>query len=86
MNAIRNCLQSKGIVFLQVCSRHFLSGKPASLYDVTSPGWLSSINLGHSKWQQSIQPLADNNARYECTKRRAAEQQAREENDRIFNG
>ncbi|XP_065887592.1 uncharacterized protein [Dysidea avara] len=59
------------------------SGKPAKLYDVTSLDWLPSINLGHSKQQQSNQQLEGNNAKYGCTKRRAAEQRAREENNRI---
>ena len=66
----------------RVCSRHFQSGKPAKLYDKTSPDWVPSINLGHLKRPQ--QQLAVNNARYERAKRRAAEQLARDENDRIF--
>jgi len=36
------------IEFIQ--DMHFLSGEPATLYDETR---LPSINLGHSKWQQS---------------------------------
>ena len=68
----------------RVCSRHFLSGKPAKLYNVTSPDWLPSVNLGHSKKQQLSQQLADNNARHKCSKRRAAKQRAREEDDKIF--
>ena len=76
-------LESDSKTDYRVCSRHFQSGKPAKLYDVTSPDWLPSINLGHSKQQQSNQQLAGNNARYERTKRRAAEQRAREKNDRI---
>ena len=66
----------------RVCSRHFQPGKPAKLYDKTSPDWVPSINLGHLKRPQ--QQLAVNNARYERAKRRAAEQLARDENDRIF--
>jgi len=33
----------------RVCSRHFISGKPASLFDELSPDWLPTQNLGHSK-------------------------------------
>ena len=66
-------LESDSKLDYRVCSRHFQSGRPAKLYDVTSPDWLPSINLGHSKQQQSNQQLAGNNARYERTKRRAAE-------------
>ena len=32
---------------IRVCSRHFISGKPASLFDETSPDWLPTQNLGH---------------------------------------
>ena len=33
----------------RICSKHFLSGKPASLFDETSPSWLPTEKLGHSK-------------------------------------
>lgn len=33
----------------RICSRHFISGKPASLYDDLNPDWLPTQNLGHSK-------------------------------------
>lgn len=33
----------------RICSRHFVSGKPADLEDETNPDWLPSLNLGHSK-------------------------------------
>ena len=75
-------LESNSKTDYRVCSRHFQSGKPAKFYDKTSPDWVPSINLGHLKRPQ--QQLAVNNARYECAKRRAAEQLARDENDRIF--
>ena len=42
-------LESDSKTDYRVCSRHFLSGKPAKLYEVTSPDWLPSINLGQSK-------------------------------------
>ena len=32
----------------RICSRHFLSGKPACLIDENSPDWLPTLNLGHS--------------------------------------
>ena len=32
----------------RICSRHFLSGKPASLLEESSPDWLPTLN-GHSK-------------------------------------
>ena len=33
----------------RVCSRHFMSGKPAKLYETSSPNWLPTLDLGHSK-------------------------------------
>ncbi len=33
----------------RICSRHFISGKPADLLDDTNPDWLPTQNLGHSK-------------------------------------
>ncbi|CAI5671936.1 unnamed protein product [Oreochromis niloticus] len=33
--------------FLLVCSRHFLSGKPAYEMDVTNPDWAPTLHMGH---------------------------------------
>ena len=32
----------------RICSRHFKSGKPASLYDTTHPGWLPTLHMDHN--------------------------------------
>ena len=45
----------------RICSRHFISGKPATLLDENNPDWLPTLNLGNSK------QISD-------TKARAAEQ------------
>lgn len=29
----------------RICSRHFVLGKPASLYDCTNPDWFATANL-----------------------------------------
>ena len=42
-------LESDSKTDYRVCSRHFQSGKPAKLYDITNPDWVPSVNLGHSK-------------------------------------
>ncbi len=31
----------------RICSRHFITGKPASLLDEISPDWLPTLHLGH---------------------------------------
>ena len=33
----------------RICSRHFVLGKPAKLYETNSPNWLSTLHLGHTK-------------------------------------
>ena len=33
----------------RICSRHFISGKPATLLDENNPDWLPTLNLGNSK-------------------------------------
>ena len=33
----------------RICSRHFVGGKPADLYDTTHPAWLPILHLGHGK-------------------------------------
>ena len=45
-------ITDRGIVNIRVCSRHFISGKPASLFDELNPDWLPTQNLGHTKVDQ----------------------------------
>ena len=33
---------------IKICSRHFIFGKPAALFDETHPDWLPTFNLEHS--------------------------------------
>ncbi len=33
----------------RICSRHFVSGKPAYLHHQSNPDWLPSLYLGHNK-------------------------------------
>ena len=32
---------------LHVCRKHFINGKPSSLYETTDPNWIPTINLGY---------------------------------------
>ena len=41
----------------RICSRHFISGEPAKLFDCTNPDWLPTMNLGHSK-REKQQPCS----------------------------
>lgn len=39
-NALHKC---------RICSRHFINGEAAALYDTTNPAWLPTLHLGHTK-------------------------------------
>ena len=53
-----------------ICSRHFISGKPASLHDDTNPDWLPTLNLGHKKFKRESIDDSLHLKRYERCKRR----------------
>ena len=48
----REDITDRGIVNIRVCSQHFISGEPASLFDELNPDWLPTQNLGHTKVDQ----------------------------------
>ncbi|XP_041362560.1 uncharacterized protein LOC121378453 [Gigantopelta aegis] len=45
----RQELTKKAVENCRVCSRHFISGKPSTLYDETNPDWVPSLNLGYKQ-------------------------------------
>ncbi|KAJ8917078.1 hypothetical protein NQ315_012997, partial [Exocentrus adspersus] len=48
INAIkREDLVEAKLKYATVCSKHFISGKPADREDVTHPDWVPHLNLGH---------------------------------------
>ena len=63
----------------RVCSDHFVTGKAAKFYEFTSPNWLPTLNLGHTKRNSNA-----DYARYERAKRRGDEQKLREEEDHLL--
>ena len=64
----------------RVCSRHFVSGSPAALWDKHNTDWVPTLHLGHSK-SRSV----DHEARVPRAKRAAEiqEQEAQEKKKRI---
>ena len=38
----------------RICSRHFISGKPAYLYDEANPDWLPTLHLGYAKKKANL--------------------------------
>ena len=66
----RHDLSKAKLEQVRICSRHFISGKPADLFDELHPDWLPTQNLGHSKEnEKSVQIRED---RYERKKTRIA--------------
>uniref|UniRef100_A0A3P9DGH0 THAP-type domain-containing protein n=1 Tax=Maylandia zebra TaxID=106582 RepID=A0A3P9DGH0_9CICH len=51
--------------FLLVCSRHFLSGKPAYEMDVTNPDWAPTLHMGHDD-----KPVSDSERHARRTQRK----------------
>ena len=50
----RDCFQGSSVLENdRICSRHFISGKPAYLFDETNPDWLPTLHLGHTKKRSS---------------------------------
>lgn len=43
----------------RVCSRHFVSGKPAKEFDKFNVDWVPTLNLGHSKRKKKDSSTAD---------------------------
>ena len=65
----------------RVCRRHFVSGKPAQLWDKSNIDWVPTVNLGHTKNTNTIENMEASVARAERAKRRrqsAIEQQEHE--------
>ena len=60
----------------RVCSMHFVSGKPAALYDELNPDWLPTLRLGHCKRERVLQnSCTGRDTRYDRMKRRKEQTQ-----------
>ena len=49
----------------RVCSRHFISGKPAQSWDKFNIDWMPTLNLGHTKNTNTIENTEASVARAE---------------------
>jgi len=78
----REHLDVKALGKCQVCSRHFVTSKPAALKDDANVDWLPTIDLGHSKgvWQASAEQAVAKVMHYERARRRDMKQ-AREQKE-----
>ena len=46
----------------RVCSEHFISGKPSSLYQTTHPDWVPTKRLGHNEVKETVGGMQKGNA------------------------
>ena len=49
----RKDIDVNGLHKYRICSRHFISGEPAALYDQSNPDWLPTLNLGYDRMSAS---------------------------------
>jgi len=74
----RKHVSDEAINNLRICSRHFISGKPAGMHDVTNPDWLPTLYLGRQEEgneDKAVLKALENVARYERAKQREKEKQ-----------
>ena len=57
----------------RICSRHFIQGRPASLFDENNPDWLPTLNLGHGK---AIEITSATSMRWERARKQSQSQVA----------
>lgn len=55
---------------IRVCGRHFITGRPAALFDVTNPDWAPSLNLGYDSPAVHSLRLRSSMERYRRAKER----------------
>ncbi|XP_077535604.1 uncharacterized protein LOC144147363 isoform X2 [Haemaphysalis longicornis] len=56
--------------YIKVCGRHFITGRPANLFDVTNPDWAPSLHLGYDSPEHNLR-VCSSMERYERAKQRA---------------
>ena len=47
--AIKRDIKKSNYTFTRVCSDHFITGSPSTLYDSESPDWVPTLHLGYDK-------------------------------------
>ncbi|XP_065639959.1 uncharacterized protein LOC136072629 [Hydra vulgaris] len=51
INATNRVGNYPDILHTRICSDHFITGKPASLFSQNDPDWVPSLNMGHKKFK-----------------------------------
>ena len=78
----RKDIKKESYPFIRVCSDHFKSGKPATLYDTTSPDWIPTLNLGHNELKEGDTSRHDRATERATKRRKLSEEQAIVEEER----
>lgn len=52
-NINRPDMKESSYPYVRICSDHFISGKPSTLYETSSPDWAPTLRLGHDKDKNS---------------------------------
>nr|XP_047146612.1 uncharacterized protein LOC101235303 [Hydra vulgaris] len=55
INAINRVGNYPDILHTRICSDHFITGKPASLFSQNDPDWVPSLNMGHNKFKFEVE-------------------------------
>nr|XP_047146385.1 uncharacterized protein LOC124819165 [Hydra vulgaris] len=55
INAINRVGNYPDVFHTRICSDHFISGKPASLFSQNDPDWVPSLNMGHKKFTFEVE-------------------------------
>lgn len=79
----RKDIKKENYPFIGVCSDHFRSGKPAMLYDNTSPDWIPTLKLGHDELKAGDTSRHDRAIERATKRRKLSEEQAIAEEERV---
>nr|XP_047140984.1 uncharacterized protein LOC124816028 [Hydra vulgaris] len=55
INAINRVGNYPDVLHTRICSDHFITGKPASLFSQNGPDWVPSLNMGHKKFKFEVE-------------------------------
>ena len=56
-------LSGSELLNVRICSRHFVSGAPANLFDATNVELVSTLKLGVDRQEQDVEQVSERNER-----------------------
>ena len=67
----REDIDKKSLSKYRICSKHFVSGRPAKRTDETTIDWLPTLHMGHEKRKQTAADTSSRLERYDRARRRS---------------